>query len=178
MRAVLTVLTLLLLTLPAFADEPMQPTKAAPNPSTPNPPISNTPTANTPTANPRRLTWEQQFTQANLAHDGHLTLDEAKAGFMSIAKHFNDIDIERKGYVTTNDIRAWRIMRKAARRLTLPPPEKLKLQHAFQLHLIERDRLRLDQSEGVNHASKPDPDRLKLAQSESVHHASDQDVKP
>jgi hypothetical protein len=64
---------------------------------------------------PARATWEQHFTQADLAHDGHLTLEEAKGGFPLVAKHFDDIDVDHEGYVTTNDIRAWRVMRKAAR---------------------------------------------------------------
>ena len=29
----------------------------------------------------RRMTWQQHFAQANLAHDGHLTRAEATAGF-------------------------------------------------------------------------------------------------
>jgi hypothetical protein len=85
-----------------------------------------------PDAHPARQTWEQHFTQANLAHDGHLTLEEANGGFASVAKHFGDIDVDHKGYVTTNDIRAWRIMRRAAHRLVHPPEDKLKPQHAYQ----------------------------------------------
>jgi hypothetical protein len=81
---------------------------------------------------PARLTWEQRFTQANVAHDGHLTLEEAKGGYPLIAKHFDDIDVDHKGYVTTNDIRAWRVMRKAAHRLTHPPEDKLKPRPAYQ----------------------------------------------
>ncbi len=81
---------------------------------------------------PARMTWEQHFTQADLAHDGHLTMEEAKSGFPLVAKHFDDIDVDHKGYVTTNDIRAWRVMRKAARRLTHPQDDKLKPQHAYQ----------------------------------------------
>jgi hypothetical protein len=65
-----------------------------------------------------------------------LTLDEAKSGYPLIAKHFADIDIEHKGYVTANDVRAWRIMRKAARRLTPPPPDKLKPLRVYQRHFF------------------------------------------
>ncbi|HEY4043293.1 MAG TPA: hypothetical protein VGM32_15810, partial [Rhodopila sp.] len=42
--------------------------------------------------------------------------------------------VDHKGYVTENDLRAWRIMRKASRRLAHPPADKLKPQHAFQRH--------------------------------------------
>ncbi len=67
-----------------------------------------------------RQTWEHRFAGANLAHDGHLTRAEAKGGYATIARHFDDIDVDRKGYVTENDIRAWRVMRKAAHRLGKP----------------------------------------------------------
>jgi hypothetical protein len=80
-----------------------------------------------------RQTWEQHFVQANLTHDGHLTQAEAKGGFAVVSKHFDDIDADHKGYVTENDIRAWRAMRKAAHRLAHPPADKLKPQHAFHL---------------------------------------------
>ncbi len=109
MRRILPLLILPLLIGPALAEEP-----AATN------------------SHPARMTWEQHFTQADLAHDGHLTLEEAKGGFPLVAKHFDDIDVDHKGYVTTNDIRAWRVMRKAARRLAHPPEDKLKPQHVYQ----------------------------------------------
>jgi hypothetical protein len=71
-----------------------------------------------------RMTREQHFTEANIAHDGHLTLDEAKSGYPVVAKHFEDIDVDHRGYVTQNDIRAWQVMRKAARRLGKPQEDK------------------------------------------------------
>lgn len=77
-----------------------------------------------PAGHAPRVTWEQHFTRANLAHDGHLTLPEAKEGYPLVAKRFDDIDTDHKGYVTENDIRAWQIMRRAARRLTQPLPPK------------------------------------------------------
>jgi len=75
-----------------------------------------------------RVTLEQHFTQANLAHDGHLTREEAKGGYPIVAKHFDDIDVDHKGYVTENDIRAWQVMRRAAHRLTPLPPSRPKAQ--------------------------------------------------
>jgi hypothetical protein len=93
---------------------------------------------------PTRQTWEQHFAQANTAHDGHLTLEEAKGGFGLVAKHFDDIDVDHKGYVTENDIRAWRAMRKAAHRLTQPPAERpvdLVQRHRFcSLHPFSANR--------------------------------------
>jgi hypothetical protein len=82
-----------------------------------------------------RLSWQEHFVQANAAHDGHLTREEATAGYKQVARHFDDIDVDHKGYVTENDIRAWQVMRKAARRLAHPPEDKMKPQHAFQRRL-------------------------------------------
>lgn len=79
-----------------------------------------------------RQTSEHHFTDANLAHDGHLTLAEAKGGYGLIAKHFEDIDVDHRGYVTENDIKAWRIMRRAAHRLAKPPEDKLRPRSAVQ----------------------------------------------
>ena len=111
MRLYLALLLLSALSLPALADEP--------------------PKAGT-TPHPARVTSEQRFSEANAAHDGHLTAAEAKAGYPLVAKHFDDIDVEHKGYVTADDIRAWQIMRKAARRLAKPPEDKLRPRSAVQ----------------------------------------------
>ena len=53
------------------------------------------------------LTMEQRFEKANVTHDGHLTLDQAKTGYKSVAKHFSAIDKDKKGYVTEDDIHAY-----------------------------------------------------------------------
>jgi hypothetical protein len=79
-----------------------------------------------------RLKWEEHFAQANTAHDGHLTLDEAKAGYPSIAKHFSSIDVDGKGFVTENDIRAWHALRRAALHMSQPPEDGLRPRNAFQ----------------------------------------------
>jgi hypothetical protein len=65
-----------------------------------------------------RMTWEAHFAQANLAHDGHLTLAEAKGGDTSVAKHFDEIDATHRGYVTEDDVRVWRENHKTTRRRT------------------------------------------------------------
>ena len=78
-----------------------------------------------------RLTWEAHFAQANTAHDGHLTLEEAKSGFKTVARHYRDIDIDGKGYVTENDVRAWRAMPKPARHAK-EPDDLLRPRPAFQ----------------------------------------------
>jgi hypothetical protein len=83
-------------------------------------------------AHPARQTREQHFSGANLAHDGHLTAAEAKGGYADVARHFEDIDVEHKGYVTENDIRAWEVVRKAGRRLMKAPEDKLRPRSAVQ----------------------------------------------
>lgn len=97
MRSLSGLLLLPILIVPALAEEPPKPAQHVP-----------------------RVTMEQHFTQANLAHDGHLTQDEAKGGYPAVAKHFDEIDVDHKGYLTANDIRAWQVMRRAAHRRTQP----------------------------------------------------------
>ena len=53
------------------------------------------------------LTMTQRFEQANVTHDGHLTLEQAKTGYKSVARHFAAIDQDKKGYITEDDIRAY-----------------------------------------------------------------------
>lgn len=85
MRILFTLLALPLLVLPAYA--------------------ATTPA--TKAATRTHLTMEQRFSQANDTHDGHLTEEQAKAGYHSIARHFAAIDKDKKGYVTLDDIRAY-----------------------------------------------------------------------
>ena len=53
------------------------------------------------------LSSQQRFTNANTTHDGHLTLDQAKAGYPAIVSHFDAIDKDKRGYITEADIRAY-----------------------------------------------------------------------
>jgi hypothetical protein len=54
--------------------------------------------------------WKAKFAAANTTHDGHLTLAQAQtAGLKPIAANFTAIDIKNRGYVTFNDILAWRL---------------------------------------------------------------------
>jgi hypothetical protein len=53
------------------------------------------------------LTMAQRFEQANVTHDGHLTLEQAKSGYKSVARHFAAIDQDKKGYITEDDIHAY-----------------------------------------------------------------------
>jgi hypothetical protein len=77
-----------------------------------------------------RETAAQHFEKANTTHDGHLTLEQAKAGYPTVAKHFAEIDTGGKGYVTQNDIAAWHKLQRSAHK---PAAEnKLRPRHAFQ----------------------------------------------
>ncbi|HVC61721.1 MAG TPA: hypothetical protein VND19_15320 [Acetobacteraceae bacterium] len=63
----------------------------------------------------RHMTWQQRFAEANVAHDGHLTLREARAGYVTVARHFKKIDAGKKGYVTVDDLNAWHKQQRATR---------------------------------------------------------------
>ena len=49
---------------------------------------------------------EQRFKEANKKGDGKLTPEEAQAGMPLVAKHFGEIDKDKKGYVTLDEIKA------------------------------------------------------------------------
>src|SRR4051794_19256462 len=63
-----------------------------------------------------RLTMEQHFEQANVTHDGQLTEAQAKAGYPTVARHFAAIDQDKKGYVTVDDIRAYKKLHRSQHR--------------------------------------------------------------
>lgn len=84
-----------------------------------------------------RLGWEQRFAQANTSHDGHLTLEQARAGYVTIARHFEQIDAARKGFVTLDDIRAWhRQQRQARHRRAAEPHDPLRPRPAYHHTLL------------------------------------------
>jgi hypothetical protein len=62
-----------------------------------------------------RRSAAEHFADANTTHDGRLTLEQATAGYKSVAKSFNQIDVAHHGYITMDDIKAWRAAKKAAR---------------------------------------------------------------
>jgi len=49
----------------------------------------------------------QKFAQADVNHDGKLTLAEAKQGMPRVAAHFDEIDTQHQGYVTLAQIQAY-----------------------------------------------------------------------
>lgn len=61
-----------------------------------------------------RMTVHRRFEQANTTHDGHLTLEQAKLGMKSVARRFDAIDKDHKGYVTEADIHAYYKARRAS----------------------------------------------------------------
>jgi hypothetical protein len=57
-----------------------------------------------------------RFEAANVTHDGRLTLQQAQAaGWHAVAKHFGEIDRDNKGYITMQDLHAWKSERHAER---------------------------------------------------------------
>ena len=56
----------------------------------------------------------QHFASANVTHDGRLTREQAESGMPMVARNFDTIDIEHKGYVTLPEIRAFAAERRAA----------------------------------------------------------------
>lgn len=84
-----------------------------------------------------RMNWQQRFEQANTTHDGHLTLEQAKGGYPSIARHFTEIDSAGKGYVTEDDIRAWHKQRRSSHHARPSAENALQLRPAMQLTFPE-----------------------------------------
>jgi len=64
-----------------------------------------------------RRTLAERFDAANTTHDGKLTLAQARAGHMNaVARDFDKIDKDKRGYVGIDDIRAFQKERREARR--------------------------------------------------------------
>lgn len=100
---------LLLSLLLGFQAQGQPAPQAAASPQAENP-------ASPPAATTRhRMSWQQRFAQANTTHDGHLTIEQAKAGYATVARHFSQIDHGNKGYVTQDDIAAWHKAQRTAR---------------------------------------------------------------
>jgi hypothetical protein len=120
-------LSVIALPSPVLAqDAPAAQTAEPPAPSLPKP--------------TKRVKWQERFAQADTAHDGHLTLEEAKAGYTTIARNFESIDVDGKGYVTEADIRAWHALRRATRNRTQLPEDELRPRKAFQRSYPEERR--------------------------------------
>ncbi len=113
MRYTIPLIAALLLAFQAQAQTPSTSTTPAPSgpaATAPAPADSATTTSHRHT----RMSLQQRFDQANTTHDGHLTLNQAKAGMPMVAKHFDAIDKDKKGYVTTDDIHGYTAQRRSA----------------------------------------------------------------
>src|SRR4051812_48239926 len=94
-------------------NNPQGPTPPAPAASTP----SDSGAAATPRAHRGRRTLAERFDAANTTHDGKLTLSQARAGRLNaVARDFAQIDKDKRGYVTIDEIRAFQKDRRDARR--------------------------------------------------------------
>jgi hypothetical protein len=133
MRFIVSAATLALLAGPALAQTtPAPATTATPAPSaapavaSPAPAAAATaPPAAAPTAPKKmvghRQTLPQHFAAANTLHDGHLTKDQATAAKWSyVARHFDAMDTDKKGFVTVNDIRAYAAAHRAVHKKVVP----------------------------------------------------------
>ncbi len=86
------------------------PALAQPAPDQPPPPPSGQPGPLPTNRHPHR------FEEANITHDGKLTLDQAQANhWHPIVKNFGAIDRDHKGYITKQDLKEWRQERRAER---------------------------------------------------------------
>lgn len=70
--------------------------------------------------NPQRMErmvqqLQTRFANANTTHDGKLTKDQAAAGMPMVARHFDEIDTQKAGYITLPQIEAFMQQRAAAR---------------------------------------------------------------
>jgi hypothetical protein len=129
LAVIATSVVLFSVTAQAQSDAPAPAAPAANPVSATAPPV--TPPASD--AKPLRMTWEQRFAQANTTHDGHLTLQQASGGYRLIARNFSAIDVESKGYVTEDDIRAWHKARRASRQpAPSPNSHAMQFQHAYE----------------------------------------------
>jgi hypothetical protein len=57
---------------------------------------------------------QTRFANANTTHDGKLTKQQAEAGMPMVARHFDEIDTQKAGYITLPQIAAFMQERGAA----------------------------------------------------------------
>jgi hypothetical protein len=57
---------------------------------------------------------QMRFTSANTTHDGKLTREQAASGMPRVAQHFDEIDTQKKGYVTLPQIEQFMQQRAAS----------------------------------------------------------------
>ncbi len=96
---------------PPVPGAPLAPAPALAPPAAPSPPDAPPPPAGEPPpAGSMMGIMQQKFAAANTSHDGHLTLAQAQTAQLPlVVKNFGAIDTANRGYVTFNDIKAWRL---------------------------------------------------------------------
>lgn len=60
-----------------------------------------------PTTAEAKTIIAERFKAADVNHNGKLTREEAKAGMPEVYKHFDQIDVRKRGYVTERQIGAY-----------------------------------------------------------------------
>jgi len=93
-------------------------TTASAQPTPPPPEDLSPPAAGVPQAQstpPPHPGGRARFEAANVTHDGKLTREQAEqAHWMGLVRHFDDIDRDKKGYVTLQDLHEYAAARRAA----------------------------------------------------------------
>jgi hypothetical protein len=65
--------------------------------------------------------FQGRFETANTTHDGHLTLEQAKANkWSAVIRRFSKVDTDNKGYVTAEELRADYLAQRAAKAKAKP----------------------------------------------------------
>ncbi len=120
MRLTTIAAALALLTGPVLAQPAAQPTQpTAPRSARPATAAAPAPADAAPTH--RRRTMQERFDAANTTHDGHLTLEQARAGRMNaVVRDYAAIDTAKRGYVTMDDIKAHRRAVRQAKKTAAP----------------------------------------------------------
>lgn|SRR5579872_3843653 len=94
---------------------PQPGTEQAPAPDYPTPPPGNYPSPQRPTSSlAPGGALSQRFDAANVTHDGRLTRQQAQAAMPRVARNFDAIDVDRKGYVTLQEIQTFNHREQAA----------------------------------------------------------------
>jgi len=86
----------------------------------PSQPYPSQPYPNQPPPRPGAMAYPQgggglaqRFAAANVTHDGRLTRDQASAGMPMVARHFDEIDVDQKGYATLSEVRTYAMTHRA-----------------------------------------------------------------